>query len=131
MAGLTSESVAFHARILLRQTSAELQRVGAVFYDAASAAWKEQQVRQQQRRRQQRDLSPGNAMHMNGNHSNHHPHAYLDEFGIPQPDPLLVHNGDYTENGIEPHMHLPDQQQQANGDFIYLPNFRFRPANEG
>jgi autophagy-related protein 9 len=131
MTGITSESVTFHARVLLRQTSAELQRVGAVFYDAASAAWKEQQVRQQQRRRQRGDLPPRSAMHTNGYHSNHHPHAYLDEFGIPQADPLMVHNGDYTENGIEPHMHSPDRQQQANGDFIYLPNFRFRPANEG
>lgn len=131
-----AQAATFQARVLAHQTGEELKRVGAVFYDAAASAWHEQQARERVRRDDQRyryDRAAAARPAANAPahvHNNNH-HAYLDEFGIPKDDPLLQQNGDYASFEDQQQQQQREQRQQPNGDFIHLPNFRFRPANEG
>jgi Autophagy protein ATG9 len=149
-----SQAAAFSARVWAHQTAEELRHVGAVFYDAAASAWHEAKVRhnnnnrtttseeQQQRYRYHHPATaPTNSNGSNNNarqppssfsnNNNNNHHAYLDEFGIPKDDPLLQHDADYVSFDDDDDQQQQQQREQPNNDFIYLPNFRFRPANEG
>ena len=123
----------------VRQTAEEVNRYASVFYHAAADAWEEQKERQ-------RSIPRSN------NHHRQYPPrldratAYLHEFGIPDDDPesggrLLLDN-EYTSFD-ETDAHHWNGQQQPNtprqrrngdndgGDFVFLPNLRWRPNAEG
>ena len=96
---------------MAQQTATEVSRVANTFYQAASEAYHEHY---QQRRRRHNHYHRAPTTPQSAD-------TYLDDFGIPKEEPLLDDfQTEYTSL---------DQQQQ--NDFVFLPQFRFRPTPEG
>ena len=112
----------------------EFRRFGGILHDAAAGAWRESQYRQRIRREERRYQyqSPVNAAAVVASNNPigdiQDPHAYLNEFGIPSDDPLV---NDYTTLSRIRTSPLRQHQTRGDNDFIFLPNFRFRPENDG
>lgn len=96
-----------HPRV--RQTSSDVARGFSVFYQAAVDAWKEHKLK----RIEYRAVNLSNSVD-------------LQDFGIPssqnieEEDPTMIQ---YTS--------FHDNSQQNKTDFVFLPQLRWRPRNEG
>ena len=87
---------------------------------------------QHPRTAQQRPADANVPAQQGHNNSNHH--AYYFVIGIPEDDPLPQKSGDFAYTASieeQQQQQQREQRQKLNSDFIHLPNFRFRPANEG
>lgn len=106
----------------------EIGRVASVFYDAAAAAWRDQQAQRHVRDRYGR-------VQMNDNDNTT---AFLNDFGIPEEDEYYAGGGmEYTsladETGVPPMNGTPQRPRESRerDDFVFLDRFRLRPTADG
>jgi hypothetical protein len=98
----------------VRQTTSEVSRGFNVFYQAAVDAWNEHKMRQVE----YRAINLSNSVD-------------LQDFGIPNTSADINDDEDPT---MMQYTSFPENQQHAQSnktDFVFLPQLRFRPRNEG